>query len=311
MKISVIIISYNQKDYLVEAIESVLNQTLQPYEIIIADDCSSDGSQSLIKEYVKQYPNLIRAFYHKQNRGIPENRNSALERVEGHLITFLDGDDRFLPRKLELELETFKKHPEASIIFSNIYYVDELGRRIGLWAERNSPPTGYVFKEAFSRSWPHNSLYRNELIDFHVLKKVGFYDEDLYIYDVWDLKIRLTHKFKVAYCATPLAEYRQHAKGISGKSNAGSHLEGMKRIYEKNRHLLEELPENDRREVEQKLCGIFYRLEAKIAFENGQRMVAFKKYLTYLKKNSTNLSDYKFLLKIFLPESTHKLIRTA
>ena len=63
--ISVCIISYNQKQYLAEAIESVLHQTLPPYEIIIVDDYPQDGSQDIIKDYAQKHEKIIRAFYNR------------------------------------------------------------------------------------------------------------------------------------------------------------------------------------------------------------------------------------------------------
>ena len=95
MKISVYISSYNQKEYLQVAIESVLNQTFLPYEIIIVDDCSSDGSQELIKEYSKKY-SFIRYVFHKENKGIAQVRITALSKVTGDFVTYLDGDDLYL-----------------------------------------------------------------------------------------------------------------------------------------------------------------------------------------------------------------------
>lgn len=300
MKISVIITSYNQKNYLSEAIESVLKQTLLPYEIIIVDDCSSDGSQDMILDYARRYPDLIRAFCHEKGLGIPKNRNFALRQVRGDFISFLDGDDRFLPDKLELELETLQRHPEARLVFSNIYYIDEQGQRTGLWAETDSPPTGYVFKETFCRRWPKGSLYRNELVNLDALRQVRFYDEDLDIYEDWDLKIRFTSIFKVAYCATPLAEYRQHPRGISARSSIELHLNTMRRIYEKNRHLLEELSERDRREVERKLSEFLLRLKASAAVGRGQRGQALKEYVTNVIENPLRPSGWMTLLRFLL-----------
>lgn len=313
MKVSVIITSFNQKNYLLEAILSVINQTYQPYEIIIADDCSTDGSQDLIKQYAKQHPDLVKAIFHKVNIGIPNNRNFALNKVNGDLISFLDGDDRFLPKKIESEIESLEKHPEVNLVFSNFYYIDEYGQRTGLWAKYNSPPSGYVFKDAFSRNWPNNSLYRNELVDFQALKQSGFYDETLQYpyYEDWDLKIRFTNKFKVAYCSIPLAEYRIHQISISKRANSESHLNAIKNIYEKNRHLLENLSESDRLEVKQKLFNLFNRLEILATLEKGHKMLAIKKHLSALKINPIDLKNYKFLFRLILPDNIRKLISIA
>jgi len=271
MKISVFITSYNQKAYLIEAIESVLSQTLRPFEIIIVDDCSTDGSQEVIGRYAQAYPELIRPFYHEQNLGIPKNRRFALEQVGGDLVTYLDGDDRFLPRKLEMELETFMSHPEAQIVYSNVYYIDADGQRTGVWADSNiPPPSGDVFRETFSREFPRGSLFRNELVEYGCLRMVGFYDANLPIYEDWDLKIRLTKHFKVAYCPEPLVEYRLHPRGIS-RSVASLRLSEMRKIYEKNRPLLNDLPKDDRVMIEKRLFTKFTQLALQAAKEELEK----------------------------------------
>lgn len=307
MKISVIITSYNQKNYLREAIESVLKQTLLPYEIIIVDDCSSDGSQDMILDYARRYPDLIRAFCHEKGLGIPKNRNFALRQVRGDLICFLDGDDRFLPSKLELELETLQRHPEASMVFSNIYYIDEQGQRTGLWAERDAPPTGYVFKETFSLDWPKGHTYRNELMTLDAQEQVGFYDEELHIWEDWDLRIRFTSRFTVAYCPIPLVEYRQHPKGISMISSRDLHISIMKMTYERNRHLLQNLSARDCKEVERKLFTRLLLLEAQAAFERGRRGTVLKKYIAIVWKNPFTLTGWMTLLRFLLGRRTFRL----
>jgi glycosyltransferase involved in cell wall biosynthesis len=260
MKISIFVTSFNQKYYLVQAIESVLNQTIKPFEIIIADDCSTDGSQEVIRDYAQTYPNLIRPFYHEQNLGIPKNKSFALEQVRGELVTYLDGDDRFLPKKLEMELETFKHHPEAPIVYSNVYYLmEEEKQRIEWYQGKTSPPTGNVFKETFAREFPRGSLFRNELIVYNCLQETGFYDPDFAMYHDWDLRIRLTKRFKVAYCPKLLAEYRIHSEGIS-RSDPERHIDELIRVYVRNHSLLDSLPEADHVAILQSLTNRFIQL---------------------------------------------------
>lgn len=303
IKISVYITSYNQKSYLVEAIKSVLNQTLQPYEIIIVDDCSTDDSQEVIEEYAQAHPGLIRPFYHEQNLGIPRNKSFALEQVRGDLVTYLDGDDRFLPRKLETELETFMNQPEAKIVYSNVYYIDASGQRTGLWAEGDiSPPTGYVFREAFARDFPRGSLFRNELVDYKALREVGFYDPGFAMYHDWELRIRLTRHYPVAYCPEPLSEYRCHSESIS-KSSASLHLNEMIRVYKKNRPLLDDLSETDRVMIERRLSTRFAGLARQAAreeIEKGNRRLALKYWLDSIRYNPKAF-DLRLPAKIILP----------
>lgn len=312
-KISVYITSYNQKAYLIEAIESVLNQTLRPFEIIIVDGCSTDGSQEVIERYALAHPNLIIPIYHKRNLGISRTRSDALEHVQGDLVTYLDGDDRFLPQKLEIELKTFINHPEAQIVYSNVYYIDADGRRIGLWADdTNLPPSGYVFREVFSRAFPQGSLFRNELVAYSCFKKVGFYDSGFQIYEDWELKIRLTKQFKVAYCHEPLVEYRLHSGGLS-KSPAPLHLDLMKRAYKKNSHLLEDLPKTDRLMIEKGLSGKYASLAQRSAIETlkeGDRKLALKYWLESLRHNPKSF-DFGLAAQLILPPCGYRRLKDA
>ncbi len=99
MNISVYITSYNQQEYLKEAIESVLSQTLLPKEIWVIDDASTDGSQETIRNYINKYPNLIKAHFNDTNKGITFCRNKGISLVSEEYATWLDGDDIYLPQK--------------------------------------------------------------------------------------------------------------------------------------------------------------------------------------------------------------------
>ena len=135
MRISVYITSYNQKAFLKEAIDSVLNQTLQPYEIIIVDDCSTDGSQELILSYADKYV-YVKPIFHKKNLGVAKVRITALSNIKGDYVTYVDGDDVFLPNKLEIEANLIKSG-EFNVAFSNNMYVDsnDLNDVKWIWAD--------------------------------------------------------------------------------------------------------------------------------------------------------------------------------
>jgi glycosyltransferase involved in cell wall biosynthesis len=252
LKISVYITSYNQKQYLTEAIESVLAQTLSPSQIIIIDDFSSDGSQDLIAGYAARYRTLITPMYHSQNIGVGQSRIDALRAVTGDFVTYVDGDDRFLPAKLEKEARLLHENPERVIAFSNNYYVRADGVRTGVWAERMTPPSGEVFRETFARRFPRKSLFRMELIRYDAWKKVGFHDPRLTLYEDFDMRIRLTKSCRVIYCDEPLSEIRIHKSGLSS-APAVEHLEAVKYIYRKNKHLLLDLEPRERRQIQRAL----------------------------------------------------------
>jgi len=247
-KISVYIPSYNQKEYLVEAIESVLAQTLMPHQIIIVDDFSIDGSREIIAKYANKYSSFIFPIYHTQNLGVVRTRLDALKAVTGDYVTYVDGDDRFLPEKLECEFDILIQNPNAQIVYSNNYYISPNGQRTGIWAEQEKPPQGYIFKETFGRIFPQSSLFRMELVNYQAWKSVGFHDPEITIYEDFDMRIRMTKHFQVAFCDKPLSEIRLHGTELSSLK-AKQHLASLEFIYHKNRSLLEDLNKSDREKV--------------------------------------------------------------
>lgn len=110
IKISVFIVSYNQEKYIAQAIESVLKQSVKPYEIIISDDCSIDNTWNIIKQYQSQYPDLIKAFRNDPNLGVFRNFNETTRRTTGNLITCVAGDDFIKPGYFEHVSECIKEN---------------------------------------------------------------------------------------------------------------------------------------------------------------------------------------------------------
>src|SRR4030042_4703334 len=176
MRISVYIPSYNQKEYLVEAIESVLNQTLKPSQIVLVDDCSTDGSREVVAGYASRYSDLITPIYHTENGGVACSRIDGVEAATGDYVSHVDGDDRFLPTKLENEATLLQDKGDVQIAFSDYYYITADGSRTGSWADSDKPPVGDVFCRTFSRDLPKRSLFRNELPNRRAWKDIGYYD---------------------------------------------------------------------------------------------------------------------------------------
>jgi len=101
IKHSIIVICYNQENYIRKALDSVLCEQVKPYEIIIGDDCSTDGTIEILKEYKSKYPEIINLILNKNNLGIFENLNNVTPKATGDIISFLAGDDWYMPGLLE------------------------------------------------------------------------------------------------------------------------------------------------------------------------------------------------------------------
>jgi len=317
MKISVYITSYNQKEYLVGAVESVLKQTMTPSQIVLVDDCSTDGSRELIEGYASRYGDLITPIYHAQNQGVARSRTDGVEAATGDYVSHVDGDDRFLPTKLEKEAELLRQNRDAQISFSDYYYVTADGTRTGSWAESQKPPVGDVFSRTFCRDFPKRGLFRNELTERDAWKQIGYYDPNLSLYEDYEMLIRLTKHLRVAFHDEPLSEYRIHEGGLS-RARAKDHLAALSYIYDKNKTLLDDLSLDTRVEVERKLGEWRGRIAERAldeAIEDAQQRLgrgqALRQYLHMLKTEPSYSLRLKPLLRILLPEAAYESLRAA
>lgn len=116
--VSIVIPFYNMEEFLGEAIESVLEQSVINWELLLIDDGSTDKSFEIAQSYAEKYPLKIHLLSHEnnENKGPSASRNLGIERSKGSYITFLDADDIFFPDTLELELKAFAENPEADAV---------------------------------------------------------------------------------------------------------------------------------------------------------------------------------------------------
>ena len=142
--VSIITPSFNSEKFILEAIQSVQNQTYNNWEMIIVDDCSTDQTVSIIKE-ASSHDNRIKLFQLDTNSGTGIARNTALEKTTGKYITFLDADDLWKPLKLELQLEFLKVH-NLPFTFSFYECINEAGQSLN---KRIEAPLNLSFRQLF------------------------------------------------------------------------------------------------------------------------------------------------------------------
>lgn len=127
MQVSIIMGVYNCADTLGAAIESVLAQTFDSWELILCDDGSADGSARIARDYQKENPDRIRLISNEQNMGLNHTLNRCLELARGKYIARQDGDDVSLPDRLEKEVAFLEANPEISFVSTPMIMFDERG----------------------------------------------------------------------------------------------------------------------------------------------------------------------------------------
>src|SRR3954468_22292724 len=130
MSVTVVMATYNRRDYVGDAIESVLRQRYSGFELIIVDDGSGEGTRDVIEHYARQ-DDRIRAVHHKENKGLAEACNTGLALARHDLIARHDDDDLMLPDRLGQQVEFLRMHPEVSVVSSWVHLIDEAGGIIG------------------------------------------------------------------------------------------------------------------------------------------------------------------------------------
>lgn len=126
-KVSVIMGIYNCADTLSTAIDSIIAQTYEHWELIMCDDSSADSTFTVAEKYKKQYPDKIKLLQNSENRGLNYTLNRCLAEAEGDYIARMDGDDISLPQRFEVEVGFLNSHTEYSVVSCPMIRFDSQG----------------------------------------------------------------------------------------------------------------------------------------------------------------------------------------
>ncbi len=191
---SVIIPTFNRAWTLGAAIDSVLAQSHDDFELIVVDDGSTDTTPDLLAAYGEK----IR-WLHQKNRGVSAARNAGIRVSRGSLITFLDSDDRWLPEKLAIQAAFLNAHPDVKICQTEEIWIRN-GVRVNP-KKKHAKPSGDIFQRSLSLCLvsPSAVMLRRELFD-----EVGLFDETLPACEDYDLWLRISCRYPVLLIDQPL-----------------------------------------------------------------------------------------------------------
>jgi len=207
--VSVIIPVFNGEKYIAQAVDSVLKQTYQDFEILLIDDGSVDKSLEIMNAYVDE---RVSVFQHLngQNRGVSQTRKLGLENAKGKYVAFLDADDWFCPDKLEKQVAILENNPQHVLCHSSVNYITE---------NKLSFPHDFNFskvdKEYDFLDLPDfltvNPVFNSSvLIRKEVLIEINFSMPQLFQFEDWITWILCSKKGSFYYLAESLCNYRYH-----------------------------------------------------------------------------------------------------
>lgn len=238
MSVSVVMAVYNGERFLAEAVESVLNQTVRDWELVVVDDGSTDASPRILEHYARRDPRI--KVIRQSHAGVPAAANLGVSHATYDLIARTDSDDRMLPNRLERQVAFLREHPDVHVVCSNCYFINAAGRRVGAsscrvdvrQAKRELNPA--LFLELTQST----VLMRKD-----ALLKVGGYREELLYAEDRDLWGRFaTSGFSIDCQDELLVEFRLHAGAMTMKRAAFQH-EICSYIDENVRRRFQDLPE--------------------------------------------------------------------
>lgn len=227
--ISVVLPTYNRAHLLKRAVDSVLTQTFQDFELIVVDDGSTDNTEEVLSSYCEDRIKVIKLAH---NVGPSRARNIGIESSNGLMVAFHDSDDKWLPNKLEVQLEAMRQ-PDTTRMVGCCF--------TRLVIERDGVQARYIpeyNEKALLNGDIYSRLLQGNIVDTptmlirrDVLQDVGGFDETLVRLEDWDLALRIAVKYDFVFVHQPLLVSYWSVDGVNNRTD----IKSVYRILYKNR----------------------------------------------------------------------------
>jgi len=210
-KVSIVIASYNGYKYLEEQLMSLINQTYRNLEIIINDDCSIDGTYSLLQQWKLKYPELIHISQNTKNYGWIKNFEIAFSKATGDIIAYCDQDDIWNNKKIEKCVEVLTNNKKIVLVYHNGH---NFGTKNDVDEETHQHKSSYYFapfegNDPMGLIWQcyiigHRMVFRKELLNYIIPSNDMPYD--------WYISVAAAAKGEIFHLHEDLVAFRQHDK---------------------------------------------------------------------------------------------------
>lgn len=198
--VSVIIPTYNRAVLLPRALESVLEQTFEDFEVLVVDDASTDDTPMVMDAYHTDA--RVRYLRQSENRGVSAARNRGLREARGELIAFLDSDDEWMPHKIEQQVARYKElSDDAGLIYTGFETVRDNGSTTTHAPDVSGDLFSYLLERNFI--YPTSGMMTRR----QVVSEVGYFDEKMPANEDWDYYVRIAREYKIEYVDEVLMRY--------------------------------------------------------------------------------------------------------
>ena len=201
--VSVVMPAYNAAGFIADALNSALAQTYRPIEVLVADDGSSDGTAAVVKGFGAPV-----VYLHQQNRGPAGARNLALSHARGDFVAFLDADDLWHPRKLDLQVAAMQSDPELGMLGTQVTAKAPAGP---------APDHPALTRVSYRRLYLGNLLTTSSvLVRRDLLNGAETFDEQFFGPEDFDVWLRVAARSAVAVLGAPLTCHREVEGSVQG-----------------------------------------------------------------------------------------------
>lgn len=204
-RVAVIIPAYNAASYLAEAIDSVLAQTYQDWELIVVDDGSSDDTRSIVEKYQPVFAGKVRYIY-QDNQGLPGARNTGIRSSSSEFIALLDADDTWLPERLQRGVAVMDLQPDVGLVHARIARIDARGNLLDKPVCNPKYLSGHIAHHIYTRR--AHIMCPTVLLRSRCLWEVGEFDRYMRATEDRDLWFRIASRYPFAFIDEILAHYR-------------------------------------------------------------------------------------------------------
>lgn len=280
MKVSVAMITYNHESYIGQAIESILAQKVDfEYEIVIGEDCSTDGTRAVVTEFYRRFPDRIRPLLRAHNVGANRNFAETLEACQGEYLALLEGDDYWTaPDKLQKQIDFLDAHPEYAICCCRARALYEMGTQNldTKWEVYPSCSRGtYAVEDILKANFviTCTAVLRRKLIS-----QLPEWLFEMKLGD-WPLFAMVAHYGEIELMDGVMAAYRVHHGGVWSSMSQGARLEEILRMLKAlDKELRYKYTDTIREVIASMHLGLISISRAK-----GKRKETAKRFVNYLR----------------------------
>ena len=305
-------LTYNHERYILDALNSLLDQEYEKIELIILDDASVDDTPLIIEQYMdKLEDRFVRVEFIKNEKNsgsISQNCNRMMKRMKGEYYFSFSGDDILLPQCIRLLYEKIEEHKECMIIHANVIqvqdtyvYGNEIDKLEIFWKDRESgvESDNFFYQLMYvNRIVAVSVMYRKEVISAY-----GYHDESI-MYEDYEYWLRLSRKEKFYYYNKPVALYRKARTSITNFSeNSYSRLKiAINSDYQTKRKYIEQLTEDERIICWTRYYTYYIQMCTQCGYEEGLKWLENKRKEDKIELEESK-SDYEKSYKVCCMEA--------